>query len=88
MACLDCQKKNKNIFEQAVSIAKGFTNLAFETEEIRAIAEPRLAICYSCPFHVELIKIGNKIVNKCTKCTCVIEAKVTVASEKCEENKW
>lgn len=88
MACLDCQQRKKNIFQQAVNIAEGFSNAIINTEETQLISKPRLKICYGCPYNIILVRVAEKIASKCEICTCIVEAKTTLLEEKCPKDKW
>lgn len=88
MACADCQQKKNNIFKQATNIAKGFTKAIINSETTQALSNPRLLICYSCPFNTVLVTIGNKKASQCEACKCICEAKTSVEDETCPKGKW
>lgn len=44
----------------------------------------RIGICNSC----EYVKKVLNCLDVCSKCSCVIEAKIRLASASCPENKW
>lgn len=59
------------------------------------LAELRVKICTSCPFHKHsniLRIINNEVTNNaevyCTKCTCPSYEKGLIVEEKCPENFW
>lgn len=54
----------------------------FADEEL---IEKRLSICHSCEFwDKNSILLGGR----CTKCGCATKAKISLATEKCPEQKW
>ncbi len=48
------------------------------------ISNPRLEICYKCPYKKNIKGIGYI----CKKCGCILKAKTTIINEKCPLNKW
>lgn len=87
MSCSGCNKKISTL-QQAKNIAIGVINLISNNPAIEEIAKPRLLICSSCPFIVELIKVAGREVYKCSKCSCLVEAKTRVMVETCPIGKW
>ena len=45
------------------------------------VAEARMTICNECPLLINLTK-------QCSKCMCIMPAKVKVAMATCPEGKW
>lgn len=41
----------------------------------------RLAVCYQCPFY-------DDVFGQCTKCGCLVEAKVRLNSERSPDGRW
>lgn len=87
-SCSDCNKSKKNLFKQANNIVKGFTNAIINSPETQALSNPRLVICYSCPYNTILASIGGKVGSKCEICKCIVEAKASVEDETCPKEKW
>ena len=87
MGCPSCDKK-VSLIQKATNIIQGNINALFPNEETKALAEPRLKICYNCSNCKELLRIGNKVANYCTLCKCPVESKTTIIDEKCPIDKW
>lgn len=67
-------------------IAIGYKNLLLDkidlsNEEISALSEKRMKVCYECPFF-------NKVFEICKKCNCYMPAGTKVKDKKCPENFW
>ena len=78
------------------NIVAGFTNLAFPSKDIEAMAMKRAAICAECPaaqktgiYSVVVDKRTKNIQGmKCADCGCNLSAKVRTVHEHCPRGKW
>jgi hypothetical protein len=78
------------------NIVNGWTNLAFPTKEVEALALERAEVCSKCPFAVKSgmysVVVDNKTTQiqgmKCSLCGCGLSAKVRSVDERCPEGKW
>lgn len=71
---------NKNqILKKLKSIKDGWTNMIDRPRFFEPEAEKRASECAKCPY--------NKA-NICTKCACVINAKIWSFDEECPKGKW
>ena len=78
------------------NIIQGFANLAFEDEQIEAMAMKRAAICAECPAAVKTgmysVVKDNRTTNiqgmKCDDCGCNLSAKVRSIHDSCPRGKW
>ena len=79
MACNNCNK----ILKKSKSIINGYTNLVSPNPEVELLAAKRLEVCNTCKFN-KTFGIAN--IHYCSKCFCVIQAKVRSLEENC--NLW
>lgn len=103
LALLDsfpAQKEKQNTDRKKLvlsNIIAGWSNLAFPSPEIEALAKKRAAVCASCPFAtfvdgLHTVVVDNKTQNirglKCSKCGCPLSAKVRSPHDSCPQGKW
>lgn len=86
MSCEGCSKRS--VFDTAKAVLEGTTNFVFKSEEIEAIAKPRIKSCLECKYSRELARLGNKRIFDCTVCNCLIELKARVKEEHCPKGRW
>jgi hypothetical protein len=78
------------------NIVQGFANLAFENEQVEAMAVKRASICAECPAAVKAgvysVVKDNRTTNiqgmKCDDCGCNLSAKVRSVHDYCPRGKW
>lgn len=78
------------------NIVDGFTNLAFPSPEVEAVAVKRAQICAECPFAVKTgiysVVVDNKTKAiqgmKCSQCGCNLSAKVRSMNDTCPLGEW
>jgi hypothetical protein len=85
MACTTC---GKSVFQTVKNITKGTINAVFETEEIKALATPRLAKCRACPHSIEVAKMNGISILQCGLCKCLCGLKARVIDEHCPIELW
>ena len=83
-----CTSCDKSVFTTVKHIVKGNVNAVFPTEETKAIAEPRLSICRTCPSSSEIAKFAGVSILKCVDCGCLCAAKTTIKEESCPRGLW
>ena len=75
MAC-GCKKtKVQTVVDKVKSIAKGWSNIVWESEEIKLIAYDRLKVCAECDRNAK---------GFCLDCGCWIPAKARSPEETCK----
>lgn len=85
MSCGTCKKT-------AIKAAHGATGLAKAALGIGLAEAPfiieRRELCHACEFSTRN-RIGfQKLIARCTKCSCIIAAKTRLKDEQCPEGKW
>lgn len=90
MSCTGCNKNSSlsSTFKLAQKVATGLVNYVTNDPIIETMATERLAICGTCPFAKELVKVNKISIVQCTDCTCLVELKSRVPDEHCGQNKW
>ena len=69
--------------KQIKEIYDGFKNLIFPNEEIEALAEQRLSICFGCKTRTEDTCDRNK-----GGCGCFLPAKIRSKTSACPKGYW
>ncbi len=69
-------------------IVEGYSNLIKRDEEIEKLAKQRLSVCEDCPFNSKNNSMLGSMIPYCTKCGCILAAKVRNEKGQCPEKKW
>ncbi len=91
-----------SLISRALEIGSGWFNLLTKNEEIRPIAEARLAICDGCEYKTLIDskiyeQINKSVVSqdffetnqyRCGACGCPLAAKIFSLASQCPKNKW
>ena len=73
---------------QVKEIFEGFKNLVFPDEEVEALAEQRLKICFECPVRTDNKCDRDKSLNRIKGCGCWLSAKTRSVGSNCPLKKW
>ena len=92
MGCLDVDKKPCGKMHKIVHGAAGLFKAAVGIDAAeQAVVDARTKLCLDCPHNVAPVMgrlSGIAGLRQCDICSCLIKAKVLLASEKCPEGKW